>query len=264
VSDAIRALIVDDEPLARRGLRLHLERASGFDVVGEAATAAEAVACIARLTPQVVFLDVRMPGDDGFSVVEKVGLDAMPITVFVTAYDDHALRAFDAHAVDYLLKPIDPARFARTVERVRTLVGGRSTAQRLLLRDGRGIIFVDGAEIDWVQAEGDYVRVYVRGRGHLVRHTLAAMEERLEHGTFARIHRSAIVNVARVRELRAGRDRTASLILRNGTVLRVSRGYCAKLRALLRCGDSRDPRGEAAGDRDAAGSGRRLVRRDVE
>jgi two-component system LytT family response regulator len=236
MADAIRVVIVDDEPLARRGLRLHLERATGFEVVAEAATADEAVASIKGLAPQAVFLDVRMPGADGFSVVERVGLAAMPVTVFVTAYDDHTLRAFDAQAVDYVLKPIDPARFARTAERVRTLVAGRGAPQRLLLRDGRSDVFVDEAEIDWVEAHGDYVRVHVRGRAHLVRHTLASMERRLS-GTFTRIHRSAIVNVARVRELRAGRDRTAQVILRDGTVLRVSRGYRRQVRQLVSAAD---------------------------
>lgn len=233
MSDAIHVLIVDDEPLARRGLRLHLERASGFDVVAEAATADEAVACIERLAPQAVFLDVRMPGEDGFSVVERIGLAAMPVTVFVTAYDDHALRAFDAQAVDYVLKPIDPARFARTAERVRSLVAGRDAPQRLLLRDGRSILFVEDEEIEWVEADGDYVRVHVRGRAQLVRHTLAAMERRLKPATFTRIHRSAIVNVARIRELRTGRDRTAQIVLRDGTVLRVSRGYRDRVREVL-------------------------------
>lgn len=112
-------------------------------------------------------------------------------------------------------------------------MAGRGTPQRLLLRDGRTILFVENDEIEWVQAEGDYVRVYVRGRGHLVRHTLAAMEQRLDRGAFTRIHRSAIVNVARVREIRAGRDRTACVILRNGTALRVSRGYRERVRELV-------------------------------
>ena len=233
MSDTIRVLVVDDEPLARRGLRLHLERATGFEVVGEAATADEAVASIEQLDPQIVFLDVRMPGEDGFSVVERVGVDAMPTTVFVTAYDDHALRAFDAQAVDYVLKPIDPARLARTHERLRTMVTGRETPQRIILRDGKRILFVEDDEIEWVQAEGDYVRVYARGRGYLVRHTLAAMEQRLARESFTRSHRSAIVNVARVRELRTDRDRTAQIILRDGTVLRVSRGYRERVRELL-------------------------------
>jgi two-component system LytT family response regulator len=233
VSDFISVLVVDDEPLARRGLRLHLERASGFEVVGEAATAAEAVASIRKLAPQVVFLDVRMPGEDGFSVVERVGVASMPVSVFVTAYDDHALQAFDAQAVDYVLKPIDPTRLSRTLERLRTLVTGRDASQRIILRDGKRVLFIEDDEIEWVQAEGDYVRVYARGRGYLVRHTLAAMESRLEPASFTRIHRSAIVNVARIRELRTDRDRTAQVILRDGTVLRVSRGYRERVRELL-------------------------------
>ena len=232
-SEPIRVLIVDDEALARRGLRLHLDSAGGFDVTGEAATAADAIEQIGRLTPDAVFLDVQMPGGDGFSVVEAVGADNMPVTVFVTAYDEHALRAFDANAVDYVLKPIDPARFTRTAERVRTLVRGGAASRRLLVRDGAASLLIDHDDVDWIAADGDYVRIYVRGRGHLVRHTIAGMERRLDANHFARIHRSAIVNVTKVRMIRPDGDRTWRVILADGTSLRLSRGFRDRLVTLL-------------------------------
>lgn len=233
MSERIRVLIVDDEPLARRGVEVHLERAGGFEMVGEAATGAEAADAIARLAPQVVFLDVQMPDGGGFDVVERVGADRMPITVFVTAYDEHALRAFDAQAIDYVLKPIDPMRFARTVGRVRALVSGAATPRRLLLRDGGRALLIDYDDIGWIEADGDYVRVYVSGRGHLVRHTLAALEQRLDASQFVRVHRSTIVNVRQVREARPDGDRSYRLLLKDGTALRVSRGYRQRLMSLL-------------------------------
>ena len=233
MSEAIGVLIVDDEPLARRGVRVHLETAGGFVVVGESANGREAIADIVRLRPQVVFLDVQMPGVDGFDVIDAVGIERMPVTIFVTAYETHALRAFDAHAVDYLLKPIDPARFARAAERVRMLVGSGRIPRRLVLRDGGRVLLVDHDEIDWVEADGDYVRVHVGGRRHLVRHTLRGMEGRLDSARFARIHRSAIVNVARVREIRRQGDRAFQIVLRDGTTLKMSRGYRDRLARLV-------------------------------
>ena len=229
----MRVLIVDDEPLARRGVRLHLEAAGGFEVVGESANGREAIADIQRLEPQAVFLDVQMPGVDGFGVVEAVGIGRMPITVFVTAYDSHALRAFEAHAIDYLLKPIDPQRFADAAARVRSLVLSGAAPQRLVLRDGSRVLLIEPGDIDWVQADGDYVRVYVGGRGYLVRHTIAGMQERLDPSRFQRIHRSTIVNVARIREVRPDGDRRYRVVLRDGTSLTLSRGYRERLAALV-------------------------------
>ena len=233
MSEAIGVLIVDDEPLARRGVRLHLDAAGGFVVVGESTNGREAIADIVRLRPQVVFLDVQMPGVDGFDVIDAVGIERMPVTIFVTAYETHALRAFDAHAVDYLLKPIDPARFARAAERVRMLVMSGRIPRRLVLRDGGRVLLVDHDEIDWIEADGDYVRVHVGGRRHLVRHTLGGMEGRLDSARFARIHRSAIVNVARVREIRRQGDRAFQIVLRDGTTLTMSRGYRDRLARLV-------------------------------
>jgi two-component system LytT family response regulator len=237
---SLRALIVDDEPLARRGIRARLLAAGGVEVVGECGSGREAVRAIGELAPDLVFLDVQMPGLDGFGVVDAVGAGRMPTVVFVTAYDQHALRAFEARALDYLLKPIDDERFAVMVARARQRVaerraGARADAagERLAVRDRGRVLLVEPAEIDWVEAEGDYVRLHVGGRGHLHRETMAAMEARLAPLRFARIHRSAIVNVARVREVRPRGDREYTVVLRDGTRLGLSRGYRDRLRALL-------------------------------
>jgi two-component system, LytTR family, response regulator len=260
----IRALVVDDEPLARRGIRARLARIDGIEVVGECGDGREAIAAIRGLTPDLVFLDVQMPGLDGFGVLEQIGADSMPMVVFVTAYDAHAVRAFDVHALDYLLKPIDDERFDRAIERVRRRMAerregtlgqrlaallaeyGRAPASegvqpkgadprdaRLLVKDRGRIVLVDVSEIDWVQADGDYVRVHVGGRGHLIRETMAAMEARLDPACFARIHRSAIVNVRRIRELRPQPNREYVVVLRDGTQLRLSRSYRDRLGSIL-------------------------------
>ena len=229
----VRVIIVDDEPLARRGVRLHLEAIGGFEIVGEAANGRDAIERIESLRPHAVFLDVQMPGIDGFGVVDAIGVGRMPVTVFVTAYDAHALRAFEAHAIDYVLKPIDPARFADAAKRVRSLVASGSAPQRLVLRDGARVIVVEPSEIDWVEADGDYVRVYIGGRGYLVRHTIGRMEERLDPTRFQRIHRSTIVHVARVREVKPDGDRRYRVVLRDGTSLTMSRGFRERLAALI-------------------------------
>jgi two-component system LytT family response regulator len=229
----VRVLVVDDEPLARRGVRIHLEAIGGFEIIGEAASGREAIERIESLRPHAVFLDVQMPGIDGFGVVDAIGVGRMPVTVFVTAYDAHALRAFEAHAIDYVLKPIDPARFADAAKRVRSLVASGSAPQRLVLRDGARVIVAEAGEIDWIEADGDYVRVYIGGRGYLVRHTIGRMEERLDPSRFQRIHRSTIVNVARVREVKPDGDRRYRVMLRDGTSLTMSRGFRERLAALI-------------------------------
>ena len=240
----LRVLIVDDEPLARRGLVVRLERMRAIEIVGEASSGAEAVDAIEQLKPDVVLLDIQMPELDGFDVVDAVGIDAMPVTIFVTAYDAHAIRAFESNALDYLLKPVDDERFARAIERARVRVAERGAHEkiaafggmlgargepRIALRDRGRIIVLAYADVDWIAAEGDYVRVFARGRGHLVRHTMTAMEARLDPGAFARIHRSTIVNVARVREIRAHGDRDYIVVLRDDTKLKMSRSYRDRL-----------------------------------
>jgi len=287
----IRAIIVDDEPLARRGIRARLDRAGGFTVVAECSSGREAVAAIREHEPNVVFLDVQMPGIDGFGVIREIGADRMPVVIFVTAYDTHALRAFEAHALDYLLKPIDDDRFATAVERTRRRVtereesavarrlvalmhevgaessrakrgildvpvegpsasspriprprlpagghptrGDTASPSRIVIRDRDRVLLIDVSDIDWVGADGDYVRIHAAGKSHLLRDTMAAMEERLDPATFVRIHRSAIVNVDRIRELRPYSSREYSVILRDGTRLRLSRRYRDRLRTHL-------------------------------
>ncbi len=241
----LRVLIVDDEPLARRGLRVRFEAMADIEIIGECESGRSAIAAIEADMPDVVLLDVQMPGLDGFGVVDAIGAAAMPVTIFVTAYDAHALRAFDAHALDYLLKPIDDERFAVAIERARVRVRERDVAdrarrlggvltdtakdRRIVLRDRGSVIVLDHDDIDWISAEGDYVRVFAAGRGHLVRHTMHAMEERLDPTRFARIHRSAIVNVARVAEIRPHGERDSIVVLKDGTRLKLSRAYRDRL-----------------------------------
>ncbi len=236
----LRVLIVDDEPLSLRGLRLRLEQLPQIDIVGECVSGREAVDAIESLKPDVVLLDVQMPELSGFDVIDAVGVDEMPVTIFVTAYDAHAIRAFDAHALDYLLKPVDDERFVRAVERARARVAehnargrelsaaireGRGESHRIVMRDRGRVVIMPLAEIDWIDAEGDYLRVHAAGRSYLIRHTMAVMEERLVARGFARIHRSTIVNVERVREVRSDGERDYLVVLGGGTSLKMSRRY---------------------------------------
>lgn len=266
----IRAVIVDDEPLARRGIRARLERAGGYTVVAECASGREAIEAIRAHAPNVVFLDVQMPGTDGFGVIDEIGAEQMPVVIFVTAFDNHALKAFEAHAFDYLLKPIDDDRFATTIDRVRRRVVEREESEvarrlaalmhdlrpalegvdqnpprrpeaigaaaggptnRIVVRDRDRVLLIDVGDIDWIGADGDYVRIHASGKSHLIRDTMTAMEQRLDSAAFVRIHRSTIVNASRIRELRPYSAREYAVILRDGTRLRLSRRYRERLRA---------------------------------
>lgn len=262
----IRVLIVDDEPPARAKVRRFLARDSEVEVVGEVGSGTEAVEAIRRLAPDVVFLDVQMPGLDGFGVldalqrstpsegplVESTAPAAIPHIVFVTAYDEYAVNAFEVHAVDYLLKPFAPDRFARALERVKERVRGRSddgldrrlrevlaqarpsTAylERLLVPDGARSVLLDVARIDWIEAEHNYVRLHVGQGSHLVRGTLAALEERLDPTRFIRIHRSRIVNAERIREIHPWSHGDQLVVLHDGTELMMSRRYRDRLARL--------------------------------
>jgi two-component system LytT family response regulator len=238
MTSAIRAVVVDDEPLARRGITARLKRSAGIDVVRECASGREAVKAIRDEQPDLVFLDVQMPGVNGFGVIEQIGPDLMPPTVFVTAYDEHALKAFDAQALDYLLKPIDDERFERSLERARRRIAERrqSTARgsRLLIKERGRVQFVDAAEIDWVEARGDYVRLHTAGRTHLLRETMSEMERSLNSGAFIRIHRSTLVNAERVCRLLSVAPREWQVELRDGTRLKMSRRYRTAVEAQLR------------------------------
>jgi two-component system LytT family response regulator len=247
----IRTLIADDEPLARHGVRLLLERDAGVEIVAEASGGVEAADLIQRLRPDLVFLDVQMVGCDGFETLKRVAPEAMPVVVFVTAYDEYALRAFEFNAVDYLLKPYDDARFAAALDRARDLVlRKRGDAvddriarliehiegegrDRILLKSSGEIIFLKTNEIDWIEAEGDYVKFHVTGRTHLMRGTMAALEERLDPVRFIRIHRSTIVNADRLRKLSPSFEGEYAVILQDGTKLRLSRGYHDRIKSLL-------------------------------
>jgi two-component system LytT family response regulator len=241
----LRSLIVDDEPLARRRLKTLLRAEPHVEVVGEAEDGAAAVDAIRRLRPDLVFLDVQMPGLDGFGVLDQVGLDRVPAVIFVTAYDHYALQAFDAHAVDYLLKPFDRARLreaiARAVklsdsdellQRVYTLLAmaAKRPLRRVLVRSAGRIHFVSTSEIDWIEAAGHYVTLHAGRQAHLLRETMAALAARLDADRFVRVGRGTIVNLDAVRELQPASHGDLDVVLRNGTRLRASRRYARGLR----------------------------------
>jgi two-component system LytT family response regulator len=261
----IRAIIVDDEPAARRGVRLLLERDHAIEIIGEASTGAEAADLIRREKPDLAFLDVQMPGSDGFEALEKIGAGAAPAVVFVTAYDEHALRAFEVNAVDYLLKPYDDARFGAALQRAKEEVRRRRTdtvnvrltqlldylqqnsgtaaaaqakeeraGDRILIKSSGEIFFLKAEEIDWIEAEGDYMKFHVNGRTHLMRETMARLEARLDPKRFIRIHRSTIVNIDRLRKLSPSFAGEYAVILHDGTKLKLSRGYHERIATLLK------------------------------
>jgi len=230
----IRALIVDDEPLARHGIRQLLAPHADIVVVGECRDGREAVRALGTLKPDLVFLDVQMPGLDGFGVTRIHGVERMPVTVFVTAHDEFAVQAFEAQALDYLVKPLSEARFRATITRVleRMRTGGH---RRIAVRTGAGELLLDADEIDWIEAQDDHAAIHAGPKRYRVRQPLAALEAQLDPGRFARVHRSAIVRLDQVRELKtdaAGRE--AILVLRDGTELPVSRRRLAQIRARLR------------------------------
>jgi len=243
--ERIRTVIADDEPLAREGLRLRLAAEPDVTVVGEAADGNEAVEAIARLKPDLVFLDVQMPGRDGFEVLDAVSSVHLPVVVFVTAYDQYALQAFDAHAVDYLLKPPTEERFRLALDKARGHLalgagpmaarvaelldrlrarGGRYPA-RLTVRDGERFLLVRVAEIAFVESEGNYVCLNTKDGRFRMRSTLAALLARLDPKQFARIHRGTLVNLDVVREIRPGAHGDFDVLLRTGKTLRMSRSY---------------------------------------
>lgn len=263
----MRVLIVDDEPLARRGLRRELERRPETTCVGECTTRDEAVTAIIERHPDVVLLDVQLGRTTGFEVIERIGAEAMPLVIFVTAYDRHALRAFEVHAVDYVLKPVDPDRLREALDRAarqQTLEHGASLAERLerllatqtprgepatnavagppdriVVVQGEKRAFVDVTSIDWIEADGNYVRVHAGGRGHLLRSTMARMEHRLNGSNdgrphFVRIRRSALVNVQAIVTFESYGKGMFVLHLRNGAKLVSSRYHQTGLRKVLR------------------------------
>jgi len=231
----IRALIVDDEPLARRGIRQLLAPYPDIAVVGECRDGREAVRALATVKPDLVFLDVQMPGLDGMSVIRIHGAQRMPVTVFVTAHDEFAVRAFEAQALDYLVKPLSEARFRATIARVRERLQRSRPNSRIAVPTETGELLLDPGEIDWIGAEDYHAGIHAGRKHYRVRESLATLESRLDPARFVRVHRSAIVRVDGVRELQIGSsEREAVVVLRNGTELPVSRRRLAKVRRSLR------------------------------
>jgi two-component system LytT family response regulator len=256
----IKALIVDDEELARRGLELRLERFADIEICGQSRNGREALIDVREQSPDIMFLDVQMPGIDGFDVLRRLAGSDMPIVIFVTAYDEFALRAFDANALDYLLKPINDERLAETIDRARLALGeraadeqrnkllkfvceltgreltlesalaqasgdGNAYPQRLAIRDGAETVCVDVEQIDWIDAAGDYMCVHAAGNTHVLRGTMKHLEELLNPETFVRVHRSAIVNRHRVTSMRPHRNGEYFLNIGERTELKLSRKY---------------------------------------
>jgi len=233
----IGAVVVDDEPLARASIVSLLRRDPEIQILRECSSGAEAVKVVRELRPSVLFLDVQMPGCDGFGVLEALGVDVPPAVVFVTAYDRYALKAFEAEALDYLLKPYDNARFFRVVARAKALLARRPVEphrfERIMVRSAGRISFLRVEEIDWIEAADYYSCLHVGARTHLLRRSMAELERDLETERFCRIHRSTIVNLTRVRDLCLDIGGEYEVVLRDETRLKVSRGYREKLQAAI-------------------------------
>ncbi|MBP1773756.1 MAG: yehT 1 [Holophagaceae bacterium] len=240
----LRALVVDDEALARQRIRDLLRRSGDIEVAGECVNGLEAVRAIEELAPDLVFLDIQMPELDGFGVVEALGAERMPPTLFITAYDQHALRAFEVHALDYLLKPFSSQRFHQALERARRwcshsatdkgpdlegLLAGlrreRPWVDRLLVKQGDRHILVRTSAIQWIEAEDNHVRLHVEGTSHLLRQTMTGLLARLDPSQFRRIHRSAIVNLDCIREFQPWTGGDHVVFMRDGTRLTLSRTF---------------------------------------
>ena len=254
----IRVLIVDDEPIARQGICALLGADPEVEIVGQAGDGRAAVQAIRTLEPDIVFLDVQMPELDGFDVVDAVGTDAVGAFVFVTAYDEYALRAFDVNAVDYLLKPFDRERFRAALDRAKKALRSRDSGelqervdallrmleqpapaierkpvQRIVVKDAGRVMFVRPAEIDWIDAAGNYVQLHTGKDKHLLRETMAGIEARLDPDRFIRISRSLIVNLDRIKEVQPLYNGSYLFVLLDGTKLESSRRYRQKLASLF-------------------------------
>ena len=250
----IRVMVVDDEPLARRRIRDLLAAEPDVEVVAECANGRDAIQAIEASVPDLLFLDIQMPRIDGFDVLAAIGIGRVPVVVFVTSYDQFALRAFDAQALDYLMKPFDDERFHTTLHRARARLadrqgadvdrrlralleevrGRRTYLQRLAVPMGNRTVFIRAQEIDWIAAERNYIRVYAGGRGHLLRESLTSIEAELDPAMFCRIHRSTIVNIDRIQSVETTFRGEYVVVLHDRTKLASGRSYRETLHALLR------------------------------
>jgi two-component system, LytTR family, response regulator len=235
----ITAIIVDDEKLAREGIRLMLKKEVDVEVVGEAADGPSAMKSISKMTPDLLFLDVKVPGLDGFEILDRCRRGPTPLVIFTTAYEKYAVKAFEAHAIDYLLKPIGAPRLREAVQRARVELSKEPSAghepppqtskpvslRRLIVRDRDRYLLLKTSEVDWIQSAANYVQLHAHGRCYLVRMTMNEIETQLEGLSFARIHRSTIVNIDRLTEIRPSPHGDFQVVLDNGTMLRLSRAY---------------------------------------
>jgi two-component system LytT family response regulator len=253
-AERLTAVVVDDEPPARRTLELLLQKEPDVDVIAGCGDALSACAVILERRPDLVFLDIQIPGGDGFDVLETITPEHRPAVAFVTAYDAYAVRAFEAHAVDYLLKPFTDERFAALVERMRHAIRVRdldeierrlralveatsampTDAKHLIVRDGHRTVVLPLRDIQWIEAEDYYVRIHAGPRRPLVRRSLQSLAAELGPSGFARVHRSAIVNLDHVREIRPGSTGDHELVLASGAVIRLSRTLKEAVTARLR------------------------------
>jgi two-component system LytT family response regulator len=259
--EKIRTIIVDDEPLARDSMRVLLERDSEIELVAECANGHEAVQAIQELAPDLLFLDVQMPEMDGFEMLARVKTACLPVVIFVTAHDQHALRAFEVHALDYLLKSYSDDRFEAALRRAKEQIRQKKVNEisqrlvalldsqkqekaqtppepgayltRLVVKSGGRVFFLKAAEIDWIEAADYYVYLHVGGKSHLLRETMNALEKQLDPRKFQRVHRSTIVNLDRIKELQPHAHGDYSIILQDGTPLKLSRSYRLKLESAL-------------------------------
>lgn len=253
----IRTVIIDDEPYARRRVRELLEGHNDVEVVGECGDGIEAILLIERQAPDLLFLDVQMPEVDGLGVLERVRSDRMPVVIFVTAYEKYAVRAFEACALDYLLKPYDEERFEKAVNRAKaqlrleeetgnraqeTLrfappakerVAGAKHLERVVVKTDGRVLFFRTDEIDWIEAYGNYVRLHVGRVTYLLREAISSMEDELDPSKFVRIHRSTLVNIERIKELQTMFHGQYAVVLRDGTELTLSRRYRIRLEATI-------------------------------
>jgi two-component system, LytTR family, response regulator len=236
---SLRVLIVDDEPPARKKLQMLLRGERDVEVIGEASNGLDAVTAIEKHRPDAVFLDIQMPGMNGFEVLEALEGRNVPMVVFVTAYDQHAVRAFEVHAVDYLLKPFDRSRLQdcivrlrdghhsvnSTLEKLLSEFRPKGYLSRILVKSHGRILFLDTEEIDWIGASANYVELHAGKQTFLIRETLTTLEEKLDPKRFARVHRTAIVNIDRIQELQPWSHNDFLIVLKDGTKLRMSRRY---------------------------------------
>jgi two-component system LytT family response regulator len=250
---AIRCLVVDDEPLGRERITTLLKAVPEAEVVGECDTGSAAIQAIRELTPDLLFLDVQMPEVDGFGVLAEIAEPITPAVIFVTAYDQYAIRAFEVHAQDYLLKPFDPDRFyaafqlaaqriesrradlthARLLALLEDLERDRPRRTRVPIRTGGRVFFLPVEDIDWLEAADNYVRIHAKGDIHVVRQTLQHMEESLPQSIFVRVHRSAIINVTRIREIQPWFSGEYTVLLQDGSSVHTSRRFRGRLEKLM-------------------------------